>query len=789
MIIPIRKSTIVIGIKCGMRHPTNGLNEDDLSRLTGSSSSSSSSTASTPSHDLSHHQCTLIPIVDPNCDNNTSISNLKTSEPFNSTYLPEIIDPLEWQKSRKRKERLDSTSSTTQDRKLVRSNSEELLPNPDNDHHDEVIRRVASHEDFQKKPLHENNRDENILKTIHENENNAKHQEQNGQFHFYKNQQQQNNNVTKPSRLDTSPARSHRVSPNRDHRTGSGKYKENDDSECEHEKRRSSERFCKSRAPPGRKSGNYKRSKYISKCRDRDENAYKYDISAMKHERRGFVSKFKMEERGRKEEATDGEKIHDYNDNNLIDFHMKNDYMDLGICPVISMPQLISQQQIALPPSPGLPPPTPPPTSQTAASYKIETIAEALPWDSSVQEDQTPVLCRRFAPFEEYGTDGGSKLAAIPSAVIANEASKSSSYRSFAKTENYKTCAVMPNMATAGHFQSPEERLKWVNKRLTALKKRVTQLEETFERNYGYRPSQVDKFNDKQIKNVLAEISKLRKEKHDLKLDPMMTMGVKISGGMDAEKKVAKMKETLKEIEVKLIEKRKEGNWSENLHSLTAEQLVLEKTALQHSLLYFESLYGRPTTREERDVVRSLYDRYRIIKRLVTRSLSIAGTVSGVPELPTILEHEAMAFTVEPLQQPSVDSTDTASSPDHPQLPPGVALGNLSSDSLSDSGSNQSRADSPSEMQTSGTNPQSGAPENIHTMSVDELWEQLEKVRDEKKELKRVIKEFEAMFEVQSGRKMLKADRRTMDDTYFQYKQKKAKVRLLQALIKKHISK
>lgn len=82
---------------------------------------------------------------------------------------------------------------------------------------------------------------------------------------------------------------------------------------------------------------------------------------------------------------------------------------------------------------------------------------------------------------------------------------------------------------------------------------------------------------------------------------------------------------------------------------MNGNQLLQEKSAVQRALLYLESLYGRPVTRDERDAARSLYNRYRLLKRMVNRAATISGVgISNPPELPTILEHEAMAFTMHP---------------------------------------------------------------------------------------------------------------------------------------------
>lgn len=207
--------------------------------------------------------------------------------------------------------------------------------------------------------------------------------------------------------------------------------------------------------------------------------------------------------------------------------------------------------------------------------------------------------------------------------------------------------------------------------------------------------------------------------------------------------------------------KRAEEDRSSVLEEMTADQLVQEKTAVQRALLYLESLYGRPTTRDERDAARQLYNRYRVIKRLVNRSVSILGSgVSNPSELPTILEHEAMAFTVAAisLTPPPSDSE---------------AMTNV-----------QSGLDS----STDSTDTSSSINENVHEMSLDGLTRNLDIVRDEKKKLRRTIKEFEEVFEEQNGRKMLKSDRTVIEETYALYKQKKAKLRLLDALVRKQLT-
>lgn len=212
-------------------------------------------------------------------------------------------------------------------------------------------------------------------------------------------------------------------------------------------------------------------------------------------------------------------------------------------------------------------------------------------------------------------------------------------------------------------------------------------------------------------------------------------------------------------------EKRTDDCRPEKLEDLTPEQLLDEKTAVQRGLLYFESLFGRPSTRDERDAARPLYDRYRVIKRLVNRNSSLMTAVS---ELPTILENEALAFTAG-----TVTPSNDVSPPSCVQSPPSESSTSLSGPS-SDSNENDTELNNINET--------------IRTMSIDKLWIQLDIAREEKKQLRRTIKEFEYKFEESSGRKMLKSDRKMMEETYALYKQKKAKLRLLDALVKKHMN-
>ncbi|KAH8309613.1 hypothetical protein KR059_012319 [Drosophila kikkawai] len=807
-----------------MRHPTTGLNEDDLSRLTGSSSStascgsaassSSSSSSSSAAAAAARNEGVRSP-------DKTMPALAGTGEPlkshlnsgFNSTYLPEIIHPaLEWQKSsRKRKERLDSSSAFGQDRKLQRSNSEELLTDGGPaaivsttatgcqtaaaaqllEAQCDVIRRVSS-EDFKRTASYASYRQE----FEREQEEASELGENNASLANLPTGEA----AKERPRLETSPARQPLAKET------------SDDSECEHERRRSSERFCKSRQPPVRKSGVAKKgsggggsgSKYLPSRRD-EQSAYKYDLSALKYERRGFIS-------SRKQQQQQQQQQQDHNDNNLIDFHQQQKELQTKRSASISPTPTTSSSagsDDSTPTSNAAPAPIKAKPQRQQQSLDLTSAQESLPWERG--DEPAPILSRRYAhsrPHIGGNLESAAQLAkAMPypqqlpkqAATVQlhgdMDMEPMDAVRAFSSLENMRTRDVMqqvlPAMMVA--FQTPDERLKTINRRVTVLKKKLVQLEESLEQRLGYRPSQAERLNDKYMKNALAELSKLRKERHELKTDPIAALGLKVgSGGVggsiagqEVAKKLERMKATLAEIEQNLNEKRVNGHRSEQLEDLNADQLVQEKSAVQHGLLYFESLYGHPITKEERDAARPLYDRYRQLKRLVSRTVMF-GAGTGVPELPTILEHEAMVFeaTSTPQQYSSNNSTETTNSPSDSNAP-NTLTQNASSD---ESTTTTTTLTGPAAGVAASPLESSAASENISSLSLDQLWEQLDRVRDEKALLKATIREYESLFEEQNGRKMLKQDRRSLEtETYAQYKEKKAKVRLLQALIKKHI--
>lgn len=434
-----------------MRRPSTEQTEGDLNRLTTS--------ASIRSSDSLNSTRTIIK-ANVNNDNN----NNSNSSNFSSNIL--IGNGEYHQQCRKRKERQDSISSSTQDRKLIRSNSEEHLVSICQG---EVIRRVSSHEDFKKpSPLKEHNekRDENVsgedakcLQPVKEE--------------LVSNKSCQDSTATKTKLIDGPSQHVYHLLP-----LG--------DSFDEHERQRNSERFLKTKSPSGRKSPRKPRKSSPRPVKESDENDFAKPSVAF------------LQENARDTSISDEEQ---------------------------------------------------PPTRSL------------YPWE---HHDDKPMVCQRFAEntfdhvhhsitkFIKHDHDLV-KFSSVVDEAVPNDLPEKKPYRSFLNAENVKTRDIMQKShSPVGIYQTPDERIRQINKRLTSLKKKVSVYEENFEVNYGYRPSHADKTNDKHIKNYIAEIHKLRKEKSQIKADPITAMGYKNKfddSQVSAEKKLGKVKDTLVEIE------------------------------------------------------------------------------------------------------------------------------------------------------------------------------------------------------------------------------------------------
>ncbi|XP_015095021.1 protein FAM13B isoform X2 [Vicugna pacos] len=336
------------------------------------------------------------------------------------------------------------------------------------------------------------------------------------------------------------------------------------------------------------------------------------------------------------------------------------------------------------------------------------------------------------------------------------------------------------------------------------LQKKIRQFEEQFERERNSKPSYSDITANPKVLKWMTELTKLRKQIKDAKhkssdgeFVPQTrprsnTLPKSFGSSLDHEDEenedesriIQKEKKPSKEATVELIlkrlkEKRVERCLPEDIKKMTKDHLVEEKTSLQKSLLYYESQHGRPVTREERHIVKPLYDRYRLVKQMLTRAsitpvLGSPSTKRRGQMLQPIIEGETAHF-FEEIKEEEED---------------GVSLSSELTDILKTA----------EQAQSSLENSESDVEENQEKLALDlrlsstraasmpELLEQLWKARAEKKKLRKTLREFEEAFYQQNGRNAQKEDRVPVLEEYREYKKIKAKLRLLEVLISKQDS-
>lgn len=336
------------------------------------------------------------------------------------------------------------------------------------------------------------------------------------------------------------------------------------------------------------------------------------------------------------------------------------------------------------------------------------------------------------------------------------------------------------------------------------LQKKIRQFEEQFERERKSKPSYSDIAANPKVLKWMTELTKLRKQIKDAKhkssdgeFVPQTrprsnTLPKSFGSSLDHEDEenedesriIQKEKKPSKEATLELIlkrlkEKRVERCLPEDIKKMTKDHLVEEKTSLQKSLLFYESQHGRPVTREERHIVKPLYDRYRLVKQMLTRAsitpvLGSPSTKRRGQMLQPIIEGETAHF-FEEIKEEEED---------------GVSLSTELTDILKTA----------VQAQSSFENSESDVEENQEKLALDlrlsstraasmpELLEQLWKARAEKKKLRKTLREFEEAFYQQNGRNAQKEDRGPVLEEYREYKKIKAKLRLLEVLISKQDS-
>lgn len=368
--------------------------------------------------------------------------------------------------------------------------------------------------------------------------------------------------------------------------------------------------------------------------------------------------------------------------------------------------------------------------------------------------------------------------------------------------------------SSLGSYDDEQEDLTPVQltRRIQTLKKKIRRFEDRFEEERKYRPSHSDKAANPEVLKWTNDLAKFRKQLKESKLKiseedltprtRQRSNTLPKSFGSQLEKEDEKKQEvvdkairpsveaTLEGILRKLQEKRVEASRPEDIKDMTKDQIANEKVALQKALLYYESIHGRPVTKTERQIMKPLYDRYRLVKQILSRAstVPIIGSPSSKrrsPSLQPIIEGETASFFKEIKEQEEGSEDDSSTKPDFAVTLKTDCSAHCFLDQLEDD------ADgfiSPMDDKMPSKCSQDSGLSNLHSASIPELLEYLQEMREEKKMIRKKLHDFEDNFFRQNGRNVQKEDRSPMAEEYNEYKHIKAKLRLLEVLISKRDS-
>ncbi|XP_051474876.1 protein FAM13A isoform X5 [Apus apus] len=337
--------------------------------------------------------------------------------------------------------------------------------------------------------------------------------------------------------------------------------------------------------------------------------------------------------------------------------------------------------------------------------------------------------------------------------------------------------------SSLGSYEDDREDLTpaQLTRRIQGLKKKIRRFEDKFEEERKYRPSHSDKAANPEVLKWTNDLAKFRKQLKESKL--------KISEE-DLGPVVRQRSNTLPKSFGSQLEK--DDDKKQDLSDKSAKPAV-EATldSIQKKLQEKRTETNRPedikVTKNERQVMKPLYDRYRLVKQILSRAntIPIIGSPSSKrrsPLLQPIIEGETASFFKEIKEEEEGSEEDSNVKPDFTITMKTDFSVRSFLDQLEDD------ADgfvSPVDDKVPSRSNQDMGLSNLHEASIPELLEQLQEVREEKKRIRKKLRDFEDNFFRQNGRNVQKEDRTPMAEEYNEYKQVKAKLRLLEVLISK----
>ncbi|NXS57091.1 FA13C protein, partial [Brachypteracias leptosomus] len=290
-----------------------------------------------------------------------------------------------------------------------------------------------------------------------------------------------------------------------------------------------------------------------------------------------------------------------------------------------------------------------------------------------------------------------------------------------------------------------------LTKRLQSLKRKIRKYEEKFEQEKKYLPSHGDKTSNPEVLKWMNDLAKGHKQLKDLKLkmseeqsytsrapqrnDHCESTGTSKEAGTQEDtsmEPVPSVEETMDSVFKRLKEKRQHFNLPETIK----------------------------VTKQEKSLMKPLYDRYRIVKKLL-----------GTPSLITTIQEEEDSD-----EDHSQSSHEYSSTMSCLPVEEHLCYSQEDSEPAFVSPLDEKKVFRQTALSMS----------NLHEATMPVLLEHLRETKADKKRLHKALREFEEHFYKQTGRSPQKEDRVPMAEEYSEYKHTKAKIRLLEVLISKH---
>ncbi|XP_048802267.1 protein FAM13C isoform X6 [Lagopus muta] len=291
-----------------------------------------------------------------------------------------------------------------------------------------------------------------------------------------------------------------------------------------------------------------------------------------------------------------------------------------------------------------------------------------------------------------------------------------------------------------------------LTKHLQSLKRKIRKYEEKFEQEKKYLPSHGDKTSNPEVLKWMNDLAKGRKQLKELKL--------RMSEEQNCTFRAGQRKNSSESTGTPIETRTQEATSMEPAPSAeeTMDSVLRQLKEKRQHLNIPETI---KVTKQEKSLMKPLYDRYRIIKKLL-----------ATPSLITTIQEEE-------------DSDE-----DHSQSSHELSSGPISCLPIdehlcySQEESEPAYVSPPNEKKTLRQTALSMS--NLHEATMPVLLEHLRETRADKKRLRKALREFEEQFYKQTGRSPLKEDRVPMAEEYSEYKHTKAKIRLIEVLISKH---